>query len=370
MVIIVIGLIAASLFFAQKYLYLKLWSKELSVLMEFQDEAVHIGECTYLKQVVENRKWLPLPTLNVKFSCSGNLLFAADENSQITDMYYRNDIFSLMPFRRFTRNHKVVCSKRGYYGIRGIDLVSTDLFLTQTMVERRPGETWLYVLPALYAVKELDTILQKINGDMVVRRHLMADPFAFQGIREYTPFDEMKTVNWKASARSNELKVNIYDFSAFFSVSIYINVRNRQFSGSELLIEKAISVGFYLADVYLADGISVSLYTNGRDILTRNILTMEENHDRKQMEGISKMLARIDISQEAFPFTVFEERMDRQKDHLIIIVSPDFHDDFQDQLERIDPQQNFYWLCPCLPRMDIKIREKLSSRAFLIKDKE
>jgi len=368
MVIIVIGLIAALLFFAQQYLYQKLWTKDLSIVMKFRDETVRAGDSTYLTQVVENRKWLPLPTLNVKFNCSSNLLFAADKGSQVTDMYYRNDMFSLMPFRRFTRKHKVVCSKRGYYGIRGIDLVSTDLFLTQTMGDRRPGETWLYVLPALTEVEKLDAVLQKINGDMVVRRHLMADPFAFRGIREYTPFDELKTVNWKASAKSDELKVNIYDYSALFSVSIFLNVKKRHSSDPEEQIERTISIGAYLAEFYLTSGINLSFYANGRDIITGNILMMQENHNRKQFEYISKMLARIDVSQDALTFSIFEKQISQQKDRLIIIISPDFGDEFQNQLERIDPRQGFYWLCPCFKQTEVKIRESLKSSTILLKD--
>ena len=369
MVIIVIGLIAVSLFYLQKFIYFRLWDKELNVVLKFRDETVRAGESTILMQIVENRKWLPLPVLKVKFQCSGNLLFAADKSSQVTDLYNRNDMFSMMPYRRFTRNHKVICSKRGYYGIRGIDLVSADLFLTQEMVRSRFGETWIYVIPAIFDVSELDAMLQKISGEMAHRRHLLPDPFAFRGIREYTPFDELKTVNWKASARSDDLKVNIYDYSAVNSVSVFINVKNRQLSGSDEQIEKAMSIASYLAEVYLTNGIKFSIYANGKDIMTDSILAMEENQNRKQLEHINIMLARIDLNREVEPFTIFEERINQQKDRLVFIISPDWHFEFQDQLERIDTGLDYVWICPCRFTSDVKIRESLKAYNYLIQDK-
>lgn len=369
MVIVVIGLIAISLFYAQKYLYKNWWNKEVFVSLKFQDDTVRAGEQTSLSEVVENHKWLPLPALKVKFQCSSDILFVADKSSQVSDMYYRNDLFSLMPFRRITRTHKIICSHRGYYGIRGIDLVGADLFLSQEMVESRAGETWIHVIPALEQVPELDAAIQMINGEIAHRRHLLTDPFAFRGIREYTPFDEVKTVNWKASAKSDDLKVNVHDYSATSSMSIFINVRDRELSAFADQIEKAIGIGAYLADIYLANGVNVSIYANGRDILSGNIICAEGYNDRKQLEQIHKMLARIDLSREVEPFENFEERMKIKSGRMIVVISPDWLEELQDLLCRLDGQQDFIWLCPCRKEADVKIREELREQTLLIPDK-
>ena len=36
----------------------------------------------------------------------------------------------------------------------------------------------------------------------------MEDPFEYRGIREYQPYDDMRSVNWKATAKTGDLKVN------------------------------------------------------------------------------------------------------------------------------------------------------------------
>jgi uncharacterized protein (DUF58 family) len=366
MTILMIGFVAASLFFAQKYLYRHFWNKAVNVSIQFADDTVQVGEQTTLTEVVENAKLLPLPVLKVKFQCSNQLKFASDQSSQVTDLYYRTDLFSLKPYRRITRKHQVVCSQRGYYDIRGIDLVGATLFLEQEMLEHRAGETWLHVIPALVDVEEIEARLQEISGATTQRRRLMTDPFAFRGIREYTPFDELKTVNWKASAKSEELKVNVYEYSAVNAVSLFINLTDRQLSGSAEQIERAISIAYSLAERYLTRGVNISLYANGLDCLQGNILWMEEYHDRRQLEQIGKMLARLDLKRDAPPFASFEERIKEQAERMVIIISPDWLDEFQELLGRLNENHDLTWLCPCRKEDEVKIRPALQARAVLL----
>ena len=112
MVIIVIAVVAGGLFALQKYLYRKYWQKGVEVLLQFDREAVTAGEYVNLLEVIENRKYLPLPSLKVKFQCSRHLKFMDDTNSAVTDKYYRNDLFSVMPYKRITRSNKLYCPQR------------------------------------------------------------------------------------------------------------------------------------------------------------------------------------------------------------------------------------------------------------------
>ncbi|MDR2547450.1 MAG: DUF58 domain-containing protein [Lachnospiraceae bacterium] len=366
MTIIIIGLIAAALFISQKHLYRRFWNKGIIVNLRFTDDTVRVGGNTSLVQVVENKKWLPLPALKVKFQCSRYMIFATDGNAQVSDMYYRNDLFSLMPFRRVTRQHRITCMKRGYYGIRGIDLVGADLFLSQEMVESRSGETWIHVIPALCVTEELDTSLRQVSGEMPHRRHLLTDPFAFRGIREYTPLDEIKTVNWKASAKSDDWKVNVYDYTAINAVSLFINLSNRQWSQAEEQLERAIAIGAYLAEYFLSAGVNVSIYANACDCLHGSVLCMEEIRDLGSLEQIQKMLARLDLDIHPEPFTDYEERMSQQTGRMLIVISPDWLDEVQDMLCRNIGRSDIIWICPCSQKADVRVRPELKAHTIVL----
>ena len=48
-------------------------------------------------------------------------------------------------------------------------------------------------------------------GDVIVRRHLLFDPFLIAGVRAYTPGDTMNRIHWLATARQGELMVHNND---------------------------------------------------------------------------------------------------------------------------------------------------------------
>ena len=87
-----IGLIAAIMFFAQQYIYKKLWNKNLTAHISFKTPVVIQGENGFLTEIIENKKKLPLSMLKVKFQTSRHLIFDTKKGSRTTDQYYRNDV--------------------------------------------------------------------------------------------------------------------------------------------------------------------------------------------------------------------------------------------------------------------------------------
>ena len=113
MVIIFVALFGGVFFLLQRILYAHFWNKGVQVQLSFEKEMVQAGDEIKLFEVVENDKKLPLSSLKVKFQCSRHLIFSDRENGNVTDQYYRNDLFSIMPYHRVTRTHRILCPKRG-----------------------------------------------------------------------------------------------------------------------------------------------------------------------------------------------------------------------------------------------------------------
>lgn len=98
MVIIWIILGALLLWEIQSVWYAKHWDEELFVSLAFSRKSTVRGESCELLETIENRKLLPLPVLKVKFQVSRQLAFEdAGTESSVTDQYYRNDVFSVLP---------------------------------------------------------------------------------------------------------------------------------------------------------------------------------------------------------------------------------------------------------------------------------
>ncbi|MDE6204454.1 MAG: DUF58 domain-containing protein, partial [Lachnospiraceae bacterium] len=295
MVIIFAGIFLFLLFALQRGLYKRWWNRGISVKLEFEEEMVQEGEEVKLFEIVENRKRLPLPSFKVKFQCSRHLEFPAGGNGSVTDKYYRNDLFSIMPYQRITRTHQICCRKRGYYGIYSIDLVGADLFFLEEMVENIAADTVLYVLPRALSAANIFPSLKQISGEITARRYELEDPFTHRGIREYEPYDEVKAINWKATAKTGELKVNMKDHTAVSSIRIFMNLDDRGVLRQEELLEMGIRICAHLAEEMLHQGIRISIFANAGDCVSGRHLEMEEIADASGMDGVLKSLARLDV---------------------------------------------------------------------------
>ena len=90
-----IGFIGFLLFVIQKRVYEKLWQRSLYVSVSFGNEPIFEGDQGELKEIIENKKRLPLSVLKVKFKTDRHLIFGNEKGSRTTDQYYRNDIFRI-----------------------------------------------------------------------------------------------------------------------------------------------------------------------------------------------------------------------------------------------------------------------------------
>ncbi len=367
MVIVVVAIVAGCLFVLQKYLYRKNWQKGVEVSLQFDREAVTAGGYVNLLEVIENRKYLPLPSLKVKFQCSRHLKFMDDSNSSVTDRYYRNDLFSVMPYKRITRSNKLYCPQRGYYVIRGVDLVGADLFFSEEMVGSRDTTTTLYVYPAKAKARNLEEALKKINGEVAVRRYELEDPFTFRGIREYEPHDEMKSINWKASARTGELKVNMREHTAVKNVRIFMNLSDKNILRREELLELSISICKMLTEGLLSQGIKLAVYANAKDCVSGQSLQIENRGTGAALADIDRALARLDLEKPVIDFAeCFGEKLFEEEDLYTIFISPERHNEFQDLLCAYKEKGSFIWLCPVKEMEPESIKSELADSTTLL----
>lgn len=373
MVIIFAGIFLLLLFTLQRGLYRRWWNRGVSVKLEFEEEMVREGEEVKLLEIVENRKRLPLPSLKVKFQCSRQLEFPQGETGSVTDKYYRNDLFSIRPYQRITRSHQIHCRKRGYYGIYHIDLVGADLFFSEEMVESISADTVLYVLPKALAAQKISPALKQVCGEVTARRYELADPFTHRGIREYEPYDEVKAINWKATAKTGELKVNVKDHTAVSSVRIFMNLDDRGVLRQEELLEMGICICAHLTEELLYQGIRVSIFANAGDCVSGQCLEMEEITDASGMDEVLKSLARLDVESPMDKFEdCFKERLFAKGESIFtVFISPDQHDDFQEMVVRYRAEagEDFVWICPVKKAEDQKAEACLADRTvFLLEE--
>ena len=323
--------VALLLYLGQKTVYQKVWHKNLRVRLSFQEEGIWEGQESTLSEIIENQKKLPLTMVKVKFQTDRHLLFADTKGSRTTDKFYRNDIFQIGALEKVTRVLRFTAGRRGYYTIAEADLVASDLFLTaQYTATTDIGHCSLYVYPKPFSHPEFRQSLKQLSGEVLAKRHLLEDPFEYRGIREYQPQDDLKSINWKATARTGDLKVNQKNYTSQKSVRIFVNLEDTGILKKEDCVEASLQIATALLLLFLEQGMQVAVYCNGVDVLHNEPCILEAGGGIRQREAVLRAFALIDTSKPVRSFSeLFGSRLSEASGAIMTcIVSPNAYDDF------------------------------------------
>lgn len=290
------------LYFLQSCLYKCFWDKDLTITVSFADSVVREGDSTALIETISNRKRLPLPVLQIKFAITRTFLFPKQKNTAVTDQYYRNEFFSVMPYQKITRSYPFICSRRGCYQMTGMDVICKDFFMTRMMLKSLTHPSMIYVLPRRLRQVEITTEAEHLLGELVKQIHRNEDPFEFAGIREYQPYDNMHSINWKSTARTGSLQVNTFYTTFSKKIVLLLNLDCNAVSRAEVLKEECIRIAASLAARFIHEKIPVAFYTNGMDLIMKEPCRIEAGSDGTHINSIEIALSRIDNAQSPSSF--------------------------------------------------------------------
>lgn len=366
--------VALLLYLGQKTIYQKVWHKNLRVRLSFQEEGIWEGQESTLSEIIENQKKLPLTMLKVKFQTDRHLLFADTKGSRTTDKFYRNDIFQIGALEKVTRVLRFTAGRRGYYTIAEADLVASDLFLTAQYTSTADiGHSSLYVYPKPFSHPEFRQSLKQLSGQVLTKRHLLEDPFEYRGIREYQPQDDLKSINWKATARTGEFKVNQKNYTAEKSVRIFINLEDTGILKKEDCVEASLQIATALLLLFLEQGMQVAVYCNGVDVLHNEPCILEAGGGIRQREAVLRAFALIDTSKPVRSFTeLFSSRLSESSGALMTcIVSPNAYDDFASLILQYHTRHpDMKWFLPYSGTVPPEMEEELRSLITFISLRE
>jgi len=171
---------------------------------------------------------------------------------------------SLGAFEKQELDFEFPSPPRGNYQIGPLILRARDPYGFY-MVERKLGPETLSVIPRP----------ERITGAQLRPRHVLAWPGTipsrsmgigteFYSMRKYVPGDDPKRINWKASARQNELIVNETEAERITDVMVLLDTDVTIFEEAEdELFERGIRAAASMASLLLRQGNRVGLILQG-----------------------------------------------------------------------------------------------------------
>lgn len=291
---LILGLLIVSILW--EIYYKCRWAGDVAVRLWFASGALYAGQETKLYEVIENRKKLPVPVLEVRFHTRKELDFADTENTSVSDYIYKRDIFAILGRQKITREIPVKCTKRGIYAVSDVEITTHTLLYRKQYHKAVETAAGIYVYPKMTDVSEIMTVCERMLGTLQCTKRIYEDPFAFRTIRNYTTDDPMKTINWKASAKTGSLMVNTFDSVQSQKAMVFLDVEDGGILRREELVEESIAMAATIVRKLLRQHTEVGFAYNGGGTV------MMPTNKKSALTGLERMLAGYDNKNEAVDF--------------------------------------------------------------------
>ena len=248
------------------YRYARTWPRALTVRVSFSRPHIFQGEQCELTEEIENRKRQAVPLTEIGFRLPRGVAFVDAENIQKSDYVYKRDLFAVEGMERIVRRYQIEGMKRGYYCPDQLSIHAPSLLFRGDYILDEPDVgslSGMYVYARQVDLRPVLRVLDSLLGERESARRLYEDPFVFSSIRQYTPQDPMKAVNWKATARTGELMVNTFASVTSLDLSIFLDVSmDENIPFSEDLRELALCAAASLARNLASRQEAVKFYVN------------------------------------------------------------------------------------------------------------
>ena len=280
---------SAMLFVLQRVIYSRYWDEKVRIDFSFAERAVTEGDAAEIEERSENRKLLPLPTYGYRYVVKRN--FAASSQAVEDAMTLVRKL--ALPGRRAVVNRARISGlTRGVYAIGEVMIYGSDLFYTLHMERPTESTARLTVYPAKIPARKLSIPVRLLLGSVATRRMAQEDPFALKAIRPYEIYDSPRIINWKASAKTGELKVNQFDHTTDQALLFLLDMEG----GEETAREELIRLASSLSLLFLRRGVSVAMLSNGRNCATGKPIRVLGGADLGHQNSIDESLAHINLA--------------------------------------------------------------------------
>lgn len=338
--------------------YSKHWNDGLSASVHFETDAINEGEKGHICEEIINDKFLPLPVVNVKFELDKSIKYAESVNTIVSDKQYRSDTLMLGSHKKIIRRFEVKYTKRGVYHIDSLTLNTIDPVSDYKRIEIFECKSYIYVYPSYSRHKDILAPFSRVMGEALRNRFIFEDPFEFRGIRDYTTSDPMKKINWGASARTGELKVNNYYDTTSRHVTLFLDICNDSVWKRYDQMEEAIRITRNLMEEFVRNKIPVKIITNAKSCFNGNDLVMESGVGAGVVQANLRNMACIDLDISTRHMSEYFMENEAESEELSVLISFDSSEKLVHAYEKYLGKNNGEWIAPILYAKDCNIHSR------------
>ena len=251
----------------------RLWSRisleQVVYRRTLSEHRVFVGETVQATLILENRKTLPVPWMELRETLPRGMpaLNVRTSPGSIPGSQVLERATALGRQDHLEWPITLQAVRRGYYRVGPTRLKSGDIFGFFEREEEtgRPVDG-IVVYPLTYPLPDLGLDSARPFGEYRGGNRLHEDPSRVIGVRDYMPGDPMKRIDWYATARVGRLQSRLYEPSREQSVIVALNIPTfeQTWQGSDpVLLERGVAVAASIARWAADAGNALGLVANG-----------------------------------------------------------------------------------------------------------
>jgi uncharacterized protein (DUF58 family) len=173
--------------------------------------------------------------------------------------------------------YRLHSTRRGLFRVGPAVVEASGPFGLARRFQVEPDARFLTVFPRTVPLGEGWPLGHRPVHEVPRRRSLFEDPSRFLGVRPYRPGDGLRRIHWRATARSGELQVKVFEpavlsgvlLAVEMSAAAYPELPNGEAETGDPRVEAVVTAAASLAEFVLAGGQAVALLSNGADAAER-----------------------------------------------------------------------------------------------------
>jgi uncharacterized protein (DUF58 family) len=243
--------------------------------------------------------------------------------------------FSLGPFEERKISYIVKGHSRGEFPVGPVAIKGSDPFGFFPWQRRVDATGTVIVYPTIH---RMDLIYRQglPSGSLQIDSKMYEDVTQFRSLREYVPGDDMKRINWKASAKNNKLYTMEFDSTLYFPVLTVLNFCRDDFPmrHREALIERAAEIAASIPFFYTNLKQEIGFVSTGNLKGESGFSTVPMKAGYEHAQGILELISKLQPADGRADFNelFFQSGVSIQMGTKVIVVSPPFSEQQADVL--------------------------------------
>jgi uncharacterized protein (DUF58 family) len=240
----------------------------LQVSRRIDRTEIELGEAVDASLSLRNAKGLPAPCV-----------FWRDQVEPGLDVEGKTCAFeTLAPRGEGRLTYRLHSLRRGLFRIGPAVVEASGPFGLVRRFQVEPDARFLTVYPRTVSLGEGWPLGHRPIHEVPRRRSLFEDPSRFFGVRPFQPGDGLRRIHWRATARTGEIQVKIFEPAVLAGILLAVEMGAAAYpelkdaeerESGDSRVEAVVTAAASLAEFVLAGGQQVALLSNGADAAER-----------------------------------------------------------------------------------------------------